>query len=333
MVVGLIQGTTHLERTIPRPASGQTSASVTLTGLRYGDYTVDVKACPGTDGSGVPQATGAGTMTVTEDVPGKLDVAMNSTVASLAIAAPATIHSDGETGTLTATAVDDQGRMVLLEAGGGKEAVTWTSANPGVASVAGTGPTATITGGALAGNAPVSVAVTASLRVTDGGATKAATVPVSVRPGRIVLAPSDAKGLLSRNGTTTLQATLECAAYPQSNVRSTWRAIFPLVGLPSGARIVSAVFSASALVSSQDAVVGAYPAATGTVQTGGAPGDVALGTFYPGPSRKSLDAKKGVEAALAAGMPFVGFNVGPRKPSGFGPWSSPDLTIVYELGP
>ena len=167
-------GGTPLTKTLARPADGGTSTT-TVAGLPYGDLPVRVEAFPNADGTGAAQARGAGNVLVGEDAPGEVSIALDSTVASLAVSPDPVALGIGSTATLTASARDAAGVLVLLSANGRGERLVWSVDDASVAKVEGDGPTATLTG--LAGGA---TRVSASLVTTDGGATVSASAPLSV---------------------------------------------------------------------------------------------------------------------------------------------------------
>lgn len=175
LVATLFQnGQAVASQTVIRPdGSGANTTQTTFSGLAYGSYTLDVRAYPAADGTGTAQAVGAGTMTVTEDQPGAATVALASTVAHLSIV-PAVLDK-GATLAVDASATDADGNVVLLSAGDGEEALTWSTLDTHFATVTGTGPTAT-----LKGVHSGATTVTATLKTTDAGATVSTTAPVTV---------------------------------------------------------------------------------------------------------------------------------------------------------
>ena len=158
-------GTPVATQTIPRPAAGTSTTSTEFSALPYGDLRVAVAAYPNDDGTGVAQASGADTLRVEEDKPGAVDVALGSTVKTLSVTPASAYVSVGGTATLTATAKDASGALVLLAAGGGSD-VYWVSYEPRVATLTGNGPTATLKG-LTTGRATVY----ARVRLDDDGGT------------------------------------------------------------------------------------------------------------------------------------------------------------------
>ena len=178
LVVTVSQGATAVKTLVIR----RPQASGTLTGLPYGTLNVTVKAYATPDGSGVAQALGLGTMTVTEDVPGAVAVNLDSTVASLSLSSSAGTISRGGSATLTASAKDRDGAIVPLTVAGASESLTWDVQPAGLASVSGSGASVALNG--LAGG---DIAVTATLKVKDAGDTVTSS-PLSVHIAEPVVA-------------------------------------------------------------------------------------------------------------------------------------------------
>lgn len=158
-------GTTIAEATVARPASGNTSET-DFNDLSVGNFDVSVKAFPTTDGTGTAQAVGAGSMTTQLDTPALVNVSLASTATAISISPSSPRVGKGTTQSLTASATDASGNIVLLSAGGGTESLVWATDNSAVATVTGTGPTATLNG-LTAGT----VHVTATLTTDDNGST------------------------------------------------------------------------------------------------------------------------------------------------------------------
>lgn len=132
-------------QTVSRPTNGATTSQVTLTGLPYDVLTVGVKAYPKDAESGTPQATGVAEMTVSEDQPGTASVALASTATQISIGKP-TKTWVGDASSVTLSATDKDGNIVLLSSGAGSEPIEWSVGDSTVATITGTGPTATLTG-------------------------------------------------------------------------------------------------------------------------------------------------------------------------------------------
>ena len=178
-------GGTPVTKTIARPTDGGASTTTTFDGLPYGELPVRVEAFPTADGTGVAQARGAGMVSVGEDAPGEVSISLDSTVASLAISPDPVVVAPGRTATVTASARDAAGALVLLSANGRGERLVWSVDDASVAKVEGDGPTATLTG--LAGGA---TRVSASLVTTDGGATVSASAPLNVVTSVLSVTPA-----------------------------------------------------------------------------------------------------------------------------------------------
>lgn len=168
-------GTVVKTQTIARPATGATQSEADFDDLPYGQMDVSIQAFPSTDATGVAQASGAGVLSVTSGPATPITVSLASTVATLSIS-PATAHlAPGGTLLLNAIAKDASNNIVLLAANGGQEVLNWSVSGTGSVTLAGTGPTVTLTGG---NTGPVTV--TAQFTTTDGGATVTATASLQV---------------------------------------------------------------------------------------------------------------------------------------------------------
>ncbi len=328
-----LNGAVVATKTVARPTGAQTSSTAEFEDLPYGTLAVAVAAFPTTDGSGVAQAVGAGSLVVAEGSHNAVPVSLASTVAALAVL-PASVSVPANTTlSLTASATDEQGRIVLLSAGGGAETLTWTSADPSVASVAGAGPTAV-----LAGTAAGTTSVAASIRVDDGGGTKSVDVPVSVVASSVVVVPFAAARTVSnvRNAPAGLQ---DGTVITQGGTVSfAWRATFPLDGVPAAATIVAATLRASVTSTSSPLPThraSAYPATEGGIPSDASTtlpaGAVSAGSVVGEIGPRSFDATAAVKGLIAASAPYAGFQVGTGRVFTPTIWSSPTLTIVYTL--
>ncbi len=158
-------GTVVAQATVARPTIGNSSEN-DFSDLSVGTFDVSVKAFPTTDGSGTAQAAGAGTMVTNADTPAVVNVSLVSTASTISIAPATPRVGKGTSQTLTASAQDASGNIVLLSAGGGTESLVWSTDNASVATVTGNGPTATLNG-LTAGT----VHVSATLTTDDAGTT------------------------------------------------------------------------------------------------------------------------------------------------------------------
>ena len=143
----LLNGAVAGERLVARSGDGASVARAEFDGLAYGEYDAEVRAYPNADGTGTAQATGLARITVGES-PATADVLLSTTVASIEIL-PVSVLKLGSA-TVGVTARDADGNVVLLAAGDGQEAVTWSVDPLPGGFVAGTvadisGPTATLT--------------------------------------------------------------------------------------------------------------------------------------------------------------------------------------------
>jgi hypothetical protein len=170
-------------QTVSRPLSSPTS-TVTFTDLNYGTFAVSATSFPNSDGTGIAQATGAGTLTETPGTPGTVTVSMASTVATLTVTPKSIVCYKGMTTTLTASAQDSLGEIVLLAVGSAQEALTWSTTDSSIATVSGTGPTATLTGVDQG-----TTTVTASFVVNDAGSTVTGqnSAPVTAGTGTVTV--------------------------------------------------------------------------------------------------------------------------------------------------
>jgi len=203
LVVTIAQnGTTVATKTIPRPSGNQTSTSTTLTDLPYGTLQVAVAAYPTTNGTGTAQANGTASMAVTNSTPGSVTVSLASTVARIDPFPAQSFLPLGQTESITASAFDADGNMVLLAAGGGSEALSWRSSNHAI-TVSGTGPTAT-----LKANVNDSATITATMKTADNGSTVSGETPIWTQEN-VQLAQGGfpkAYANLANNGQTQVQA-------------------------------------------------------------------------------------------------------------------------------
>ena len=143
------------ERLLARAGNGGSVARAEFDGLAYGEYDAEVRTYPNADGTGIAQATGIVRITVGR-TPATADVRLSTTAASLEIL-PVSVLKGGSA-PVGVTARDASGSIVLLAAGDGKEAVTW-SVDP-------------LPGGFVAGVLSEISGPMATLTATHSGATK-----------------------------------------------------------------------------------------------------------------------------------------------------------------
>jgi len=103
--------------------------------LSPGTYTVTASASPNTDGTGVLQATGSGSLTVTEGQTTNGTVTMASTAKTVTVSPSSPSVSVGATTHMTASVLDGSGAIVLVD----PTTITWASSNTAVATVNATG--------------------------------------------------------------------------------------------------------------------------------------------------------------------------------------------------
>ena len=112
--------------------------------LPPGNYVIGAKAYPGTSAGslGVAQAVGAGSVTIIAGQNTAASLTMGSTVAALAMSPPSPSVNLGSAATVSVSATDSSGAIVVIAPG----TVSWTSSDPTAVSIAGNGLSATVTG-------------------------------------------------------------------------------------------------------------------------------------------------------------------------------------------
>jgi uncharacterized protein YjdB len=226
--------------TTGNPAIATVSATGLVSGLSSGTTTVAATA----DG-----AAGSAAVTV-----------MTVPVGSVAVTPSSASVNAGATVQLSATVRDSAGNVLT------GRVVTWTTSQPAVATVSGSG----LVSGAAPG--------TASITATCEGKTAAATITVTQAPvATVVVAPASASVLIG--GTTQLSATLRDA---QGNVLSgrsvTWSSSATGIATVNGTGLVTAVALGTATITATSEgksgtaaiTVTATPVATVTVVPGSA---------------------------------------------------------------
>ncbi|MDE2124993.1 MAG: hypothetical protein KGJ62_00190 [Armatimonadetes bacterium] len=143
-------------QTVPRPATGTNTTTVTFPSISPGSVTVTASSYPNADGSGVAQATGALSATIvankTTTTPA---LTMSSTIQHINVTASINPLAVGKTSTLVATATDGENppEVVLVS----PATVKWTADSASAITLAPSGLTAIATA-----NTAGSHAVTAS---------------------------------------------------------------------------------------------------------------------------------------------------------------------------
>jgi hypothetical protein len=145
IVVVLTQGTTTLAtQTLARPATGST-ASATFNSLPAGTLTVTATAYPNANGTGTPQATATTSIVIQANQNTPFGLTMASTIQQITVS-PATVSLEaGQFATLTATALDANGNVVLTAPNN----IQWASANTLVATVDTTGKVTAVSAGTV----------------------------------------------------------------------------------------------------------------------------------------------------------------------------------------
>jgi uncharacterized protein YjdB len=150
---------------IARPDTGE--SVVTFEHLPVVPLTVRAHAFPGADGSGVAQAAGSAPVTVIAGQTVNFDITMATTVDQIAVTPNDVLLRPGVSATLTVTAKDAAGNIVLIA----PEKLQWTIADPTIATLSQTG----IVTGSRAGKTQVTVTE------TESGESAAMTVTVGAR--------------------------------------------------------------------------------------------------------------------------------------------------------
>ena len=170
-------GAPTVSKTVSRPPAGTTTTSTAFDSLFYGTYTVDAKAVPNADGTGVAQAFGSSTMAIAEGVPGTANVALGSSITHLGFSPAVPSVAKNATLVVTATALDAANNVVLVAPGAGGESFVWSlDATPSASiTVQNSGDKVNVLG-LHAGSATLRV----SLGTNATGAPLALTIPVTV---------------------------------------------------------------------------------------------------------------------------------------------------------
>lgn len=103
--------------------------------LNPGTYAIVASAAPNADGTGVLQASGSGSLTITEGQTTNGTITMASTAKTVNVSPNAPSVSVGATTQMTASVLDGAGAIVLVD----PTTITWTSDNPSIATVSATG--------------------------------------------------------------------------------------------------------------------------------------------------------------------------------------------------
>jgi outer membrane protein assembly factor BamB len=119
----------------------RTTTTWTSPQVESGDWTVLAEAFPETDGTGVLQARGNTTATVVPSASAAVNLVMGTTVTTATILGPTTMTTS-ESLALTAEFTDATGATVLVD----DATTTWSSLDTTLATIAGTGTAASVTG-------------------------------------------------------------------------------------------------------------------------------------------------------------------------------------------
>lgn len=110
---------------LTRPAGGGTT-TWTTPNLDQGTYSISATAFPNADGSGTAQARGSGSITISYSSIAQASVTMGSTVTNVTLSPPALISRPGFQSTVTASATDASGAIVLVA----PSDLTWKTSDP-----------------------------------------------------------------------------------------------------------------------------------------------------------------------------------------------------------
>ncbi len=180
-------------QTATRPTSGSTT-TLTFDSLPVGTLTAQADAYPNSDGTGVVQASATTSVEIVSGQVTPVTLTMASTIDHLTISPTSPAVTAGATTTLSATAYDASGNVVLVAS----SAISWASGSEGVATVTSAG---VVTGVAQG---------TASITVTDSESGVSASVTVTVNPAvEVTISPSAPS--VSINGTQAFTATVKYA--------------------------------------------------------------------------------------------------------------------------
>ena len=145
VVLVVLRGSTTLQtRLVARPDDGAASV-VSFANLPLGTLTIRMSAYASADGSGSPLSTGTSALSAAQGTPTPVAVAMDPVAASLSLSTRVLGVPENATLGLAVTATDATG-TTLPDAVAG---VRWTSDAPAIASVSGSGASATVTGVAV----------------------------------------------------------------------------------------------------------------------------------------------------------------------------------------
>lgn len=134
-------GKTLAEKLVTRPAAGQNTSRVQLTGVAAGPATVTATAYPDAEAKGVAQATGSAPVTVASGQTVTVNLTMGTTIADVQISPAGPTLAVGVQSVLIASARDASGAIVLTD----PARWTWKVDKPAVAQIVPSADKATVT--------------------------------------------------------------------------------------------------------------------------------------------------------------------------------------------
>jgi hypothetical protein len=173
-------GSTVGTETAARPATGTTS-TLTFPSLPVGTLTAKADAYPSTDGTGVVQATALVSVEIVSGQVTPVTINMASTIDHLVINPTSPTATVGSTTTLSLSALDANGNIVLVAS----SAISWISETKTVATVSSTGVVTGVAAGsslitATDSESGKSVSVTITVSSAGSGPT------ITTQPGSVV---------------------------------------------------------------------------------------------------------------------------------------------------
>lgn len=206
-----------------RPAPGVNSGSVSISNVPVGDVRVTATAYPNADGTGTAQASGTVTVTVAANQTVSKTLTMGTTIDHVSISPQNPKVTPGGTTTLTATAYNKSGAIVLTGSAGFK----WDLGSSEVVFAA-TGNTTTVKGATVAVKGVRQGSAQVTLTELETGKQDTTRVGVTGLPARISVAPSTANLAVGQ------KATLKATVYDKlgivlPDVPVTWKANDPSI--------------------------------------------------------------------------------------------------------
>jgi outer membrane protein assembly factor BamB len=171
VTIAKTDGSLLAKKTLSRPVEGGTT-SATFDDLQVGSVVATVTAHPSTDGTGTVQASAADTVTIEGGKTATLSLTLGSTIDHLDVSPSSLPLTTGETASLTVTAKNAEGEIVLTAPAN----ITFASDTAGTATVDSNGQ---ITAGSTAG--------TATITVTEKESGKTTTATITVSPPAAII--------------------------------------------------------------------------------------------------------------------------------------------------